>query len=95
MPKREDSLLIEDIYESGTKIQRYISGYSFADFSKDERTVDAVIRNFEIIGEAARNLSPAFLQKHSSIPWSEIISYCNLLIHAYFGVSLKAVWNII
>ncbi len=55
MPKRDDSLLIEDIYESGTKIQRYISGYSFEGFSKDERTVDAVIRNFEIIGEAARN----------------------------------------
>jgi uncharacterized protein with HEPN domain len=60
MSKRDDQLLIEDIKESGSKILRYVSGYTFEDFEKDERTFDAVIRNFEIIGEASRNLSSAF-----------------------------------
>jgi uncharacterized protein with HEPN domain len=53
MPKRDDTLLLEDILESGAKIQRYTTGYAFDVFENDERTIDAVIRNFEIIGEAA------------------------------------------
>jgi uncharacterized protein with HEPN domain len=86
MPKREDSLLVEDIYQSGVKIQNYTQGYSFSDFIDDERTIDAIIRNFEIIGEAARNLSPILKEKYSIVPWRDMISYRNFLIHDYFLV---------
>jgi uncharacterized protein with HEPN domain len=95
MPKRNDNFLIDDIHEAGSKILRYTANYTFPDFTADERTVDAVIRNFEIIGEAASRLSEQLQQLHPSVPWREIISYRNLLIHEYFGVSLKVVWNII
>jgi len=60
MPKRENQLLLEDIFEAGSKILRYTQNFSFDDFKNDERTVDAVIRNFEIIGEASRNLTNEF-----------------------------------
>jgi uncharacterized protein with HEPN domain len=95
MPKRDDRLLIQDIDDCGRKILLYVAGYSFEDFINDQRTVDAVIRNFEIIGEASRNLSAESIQNHTSIPWKELIAYRNLLIHEYFGVSLKVVWSII
>jgi uncharacterized protein with HEPN domain len=95
MPKRDDRLLVEDIKESGAKILRYVSGYTFKDFEKDERTFDAVIRNFEIIDEASRNLSPAFLQKHNSVEWLKIVGYRNIFIHEYFGVSISTVWSTI
>ncbi len=95
MPKRNNNLLLQDMNESGLKILRYTNAMSFETFQNDERTVDAVIRNFEIIGEASRNLTPLFLVSVSHIPWPEIISYRNLLIHEYFGISLKAVWDIV
>jgi len=95
MPKRDNSLLLNDIQESGLKIQRYVLNLSFEQFQNDELRIDAVIRNFEIIGEAARNLSPEFIAQNTTISWGEIIGYRNLLIHQYFGVSLQAVWNII
>ncbi len=57
MPKREDVLLLQDLYEAGNKVLLFTAGYSFDDYMLDVRTMDAVIRNFEIIGEASRNLS--------------------------------------
>jgi uncharacterized protein with HEPN domain len=95
MSKRDNNLLLQDIFESSSKILRFTEKFSFEDFINDERTVDAVIRNFEIIGEASRNLSEEFTSRHLQISWRELISYRNLLIHEYFGVSLKIVWDII
>lgn len=83
------------MYEAGSKILRYTQGLDYAAFSPNEEKIDAVIRNFEIIGEASRNLSSSFLNEHTVIPWRDIISYRNLLIHEYFGISLEAVWSII
>lgn len=91
MPKHNNNLLLQNINESGLKILRYTKTMSFETFQNDERTVDAVIRNFEIIGQASSNLTPEFLNQHHHIPWPEIISYRNLLIDEYFGISLKAI----
>ena len=55
--------------------------------------IDAVIRELEIIGEAARNLSAPFIEEHADIPWSRIRRMRNVLIHEYFGVNLKVVWD--
>lgn len=95
MPKRDDNLLLGDIQEAGNKILRYTQGVNYAAFVHNEEKIDAVIRNFEIIGEAASNLSPALRQKHSQIPWRRIIGYRNRLVHEYFGVDLQIVWKII
>lgn len=67
MSKREPSLLIEDIIESANKILEYTHNYSFEDFTKDSKTIDAVVRNFEIIGEAANRLPKEFKDMHTNI----------------------------
>ena len=70
MSKRTPKLLLEDIIESAEKILQYTNGISFEEFSKDNKTVDAVIRNFEIIGEASNLLSDEIKDKYSEIDWS-------------------------
>lgn len=95
MSKRLPDLLIQDMLECISKIERYTDGLDFDRFAEDERTIDAVVRNFEIIGEASRQLPADFKSLHNDIPWREIGDFRNLLIHDYFGVSLPVVWSII
>ncbi len=68
---------------------------SFEDFSKDRKTYQAVIREFEIIGEAIGNLSEEYKNKHKNVPWQDIKDFRNILIHEYFGVDLEIVWKVI
>ena len=72
MSERKPFLLIEDILESSKKILTYTEGMSFIDFTSDSKTIDAVIRNFEIIGEAADRLPENFKEENSSINWHKI-----------------------
>ena len=95
MPKREDDLLLVDIHEAGSKILFFTTGYSFTDYMLDERTKDAVIRNFEIIGEASRNLSPAIIKANPQVEWKKMIGFRNILIHDYFGIDHRIVWTAI
>lgn len=94
MSKRSAKLLIEDIIESGRKILKYTSGLSFEQFIADEKTVDAVVRNFEIIGEAANRLPEDFKDTNSSIDWFRIRGFRNRIVHAYFGIDYNIVWHI-
>ena len=94
MSKRNDSFLIGDILDSASKILAYTEGLSFEQFSSDERTKDAVIRNFEIIGEAAGRLSEDFKTSHPSIDWKRIKGFRNRIVHHYFGVDYSIVWQI-
>ena len=94
MSKREPSLLVEDILESANKILEYTSGLTFEEFLKDDKTSDAVIRNFEIIGEAANRLPDEFKAQHSSIDWLRIRGFRNRIVHDYFGIDFTIVWNI-
>ena len=64
-------------------------------FFRDQRTQDAVIRNLEIIGEAAKNLPPEMTARHDSVPWKNIAGMRDQLIHHYFGVDLKLVWGVV
>lgn len=94
MSKRQPKLLIEDILESAYKILDYTRGLSFDHFMNDSKTVDAVIRNFEIIGEAASKLPEDFKEAHPSIDWHRIKGFRNRIVHEYFGIDHSIVWQI-
>ena len=94
MSSRTPILLIEDIIDSGNKIPEYTNNLSFADFISDNKTVDAVIRNFEIIGEAANRLSDDYKDSHSTIDWHRIRGFRNRIVHDYFGIDYAIVWEI-
>ena len=94
MSKRNSKLLIEDIIESGNKILIYTEGYTFEQFLADNKTVDAVIRNFEVIGEAANQLDEEFKDKYPQIDWHRIRGFRNRIVHDYMGVDYAIVWQI-
>jgi uncharacterized protein with HEPN domain len=95
MSKRTPDLLIEDILESVNKIKAFTKGMSFDKFIHDEKTIDAVIRNFEIIGEASNRLPEEYRSKHDNVEWKRMIGFRNRIIHDYFGIDHSIVWNII
>lgn len=95
MSKRNNALLLADILTAIDKIQTYTEGLDFHSFMADNRTVDAVERNFEIIGEAANQLTSDFREATPHIMWHGIISFRNRLIHGYFGVDYQILWYLI
>ena len=95
MPSREWSLRAEDILEAIAKIERYTAGMTFESFKADTKTADAVIRNLEVIGEAARNIPDEVCQRFPEIPWDKMRGIRNILAHEYFGVSLPIIWQTI
>lgn len=94
MSKRESGLLIEDIVISIKKIRRYTEGLTLEEFFKDEKTIDAVVRNFEIIGEAANQIPKPDKIKFKQIEWRKVIGLRNRIVHEYFGIDLNIVWQI-
>jgi uncharacterized protein with HEPN domain len=91
MSKRDPELLIKDILESISKIQRYSSGLSLQEFLRDEKTFDAIIRNFEIIGEAASRLPEDFKDRFPDIDWARIRGFRNRIVHDYMGIDCQIV----
>jgi uncharacterized protein with HEPN domain len=94
MSKREPNLLIKDIIDSGDKILIYTEGMSFETFQSDSKTIDAVIRNFEIIGEAANRLPENFKENYPDIDWFKIRGFRNRIVHDYMGIDFEIVWLI-
>jgi uncharacterized protein with HEPN domain len=92
---RDWRLQLDDIDEAIRRIQSYTADLDFERFGKDVRTQDAVIRNLEIIGEASRSLPNEVQDQCPDIEWRKIIALRNILIHAYFGVNLSILWDII
>ncbi len=95
MSNRSPNLLLEDIFESANKILQYVNNLSYEQFIQDTKTCDAVIRNFEIIGEAANRLSEDFKEKNKDVDWKRIKGFRNRIVHDYFGVDYSIVWQII
>lgn len=95
MSKREPKLYLQDIITSITSIEDYVKGLSFEEFSHDKKTVDAVVRNLEIIGEAARNVPKDVRDKYPDIPWERMVSMRNKVLHEYFGVDIEILWQTI
>ncbi|MBA3650418.1 MAG: DUF86 domain-containing protein [Chthoniobacterales bacterium] len=95
MPKRDADLLLEDIRSSLERIERYTSGMDRSQFLADEKTIDAVVRNLEIIGEAVRWLPEKFKRQHAAIPWTQIAGLRNRIVHDYFGLDLEIIWQVL
>ena len=86
MSEREPSVLLDDIRISIEKIQRYTAGLDEGSFLADEKTIDAVVRNLEIIREAAKQLPAEFKNRHSAIPWLQIAGLRKRIVHNYAGI---------
>lgn len=81
--------------ESVLKIKRYTANMDYDLFKADDKTIDAVVRNFEIIGEAANRMDPNFRTMNSEIDWNRIRGFRNRIVHDYFGIDYEIVWTII
>jgi len=95
MSKRDIILLLDDMLQSAKKIKQYTNGLDFDSFISDDRTVDAVVRNFEIIGEAANRIDPDFRDQNPDIEWKRIRGFRNRIVHDYFGIDYEIVWDIV
>ena len=91
---RADRDYLEDILEAIRRIYSYVAGGKQF-FLASEMVQDAVLRNFEVIGEASRNIDETLRNAHPEVPWRQIAAFRNFLIHAYWGVRLERVWQII
>jgi len=92
---KDDFVIVEHILESINKIEKYVDGLSVNDFVDNELVQDAVIRNFEIIGEATKNLSNDFRERYPNIPWKQMAGMRDILIHDYLGIDIYSVWGTI
>ncbi len=90
---RSDSVYIEHIISSINNILEYITGLNLETFLEDNKTQDAVVRQFEIIGEATKRISTDFRDNHPDIPWSEMAGMRDVLIHDYIDVNFEIVWK--
>jgi len=95
MSERVDRDFLSDIREAARRVGAYTAAMTYDAFLADIRTQDAVIRNLEIIGEAAKNLSAGLQAKYPDIPWKAMAGVRDRLIHQYFGVNYDIVWQII
>lgn len=95
MSKRETILLLEDMLHAAKKIKLYTSEHDFNSFLLDDKTLDAVVRNFEIIGEAGNRIDPNIRENYPEIEWKRIRGFRNRIVHEYFGIDYEIVWAII
>jgi uncharacterized protein with HEPN domain len=93
--KKDDSVYLRHIMDAFVQIERYTEGVSHDEFIKNSLIQDGVIRQLEVMGEASRNLSEDMRNEYPHIPWRQMISLRNRMIHAYFNVNLQIIWEII
>jgi uncharacterized protein with HEPN domain len=92
---RDPSVYLEDIVTAAERIASYVEGYTRESFGKDPKTIDAVVRNLEIIGEAAKQLPADLRRQAPDVEWTKIAGLRDILIHAYFGIDLDIVWDVV
>jgi len=92
--KREFILYLEDMLQSMERIEEYLDKLDFSNFKMNYLVVDAIIRNFEIIGEASKNVPKNIQEKYPEIPWRKMYGLRNLISHEYFGIDYEMIWEI-
>ena len=93
MPPRSWSFRVRDILDSIAAIEDHVRGMTYDQFAGDRKTIDAVLRNLAVIGEAATHLPPSVQERHPNVPWDEMRRMRNVVVHVYFGVELPVVWR--
>ena len=93
MPHRGWKLRVSDIIEALENVLDYTTGMTFEQFISDRKTIDAVVRNFIIIGEAATHLPDDIVTKYPDLPWREMRDMRNIVVHEYFGIDNLIVWE--
>ena len=92
---RDYRLYLDDILQSANKVIRYTEGLEFDDFVSREMVLDAVLRNLEIIGEAAKNVPQDVRDRYPEVEWRQIAGLRDVLAHAYFGLEDATLWDIV
>lgn len=92
---RDYKLYLDDILEATKRIEKYTKKLTLAKLKKDELTVDGVVRNLEIIGEAVKNIPANIKEKYPDIEWKKIAGLRDILAHEYFGVDLEVLWDVV
>lgn len=93
MSPRDWRFRLEDISEALDLIEEYVKGLDYSSWAKDRKTIDAVIRNLQIIGEAANHIPDQIQESNMEIPWFQMKGMRNVLIHEYFGVDIDVLWR--
>lgn len=91
--RRDCRVYVRDILQAFRNAQQFVEGLSYQDFASDRKTVSAVLRELEIVGEAAKQLPASVRNQYPDIPWSDMAGMRDKLIHFYFGVDLEIVWQ--
>ena len=92
---RSQLLYLNDISEAAGNIRSYVGDLTFGKFKNDRMRIDAVVRNFEVIGEAVKNLSDDLKTQFPATDWKAVAGFRDTLIHGYFGIDLEILWDII
>lgn len=95
MKRRDYRDYLQDILDAVNDIESFVGNMSYEDFKKDKKTLNAVVRSIEIIGEASKNIPGALKAKHKELPWKRMIGMRDKLVHAYFGVDVEILWKAI
>jgi len=92
---RDEIMYLQDIVRSCEKILRFTTGFNQADLNRDEKSYDAVVRNLEIIGEAAKHISDELRKQLPNIEWRKVAGLRDMLTHAYFGIDDDILWDVV
>jgi len=93
--KKDDTVYLQHMLDAIHRIETYTGGVPKEKYLDDGLLQDGVVRQLEIIGEASNGLSEKFKEKHSEIPWGQILGLRNRIVHAYFEINLEITWDIV